>query len=418
MRILFLSHYFPPEGNAPASRVHQLCRRWVADGHQVTVLTCAPNHPTGKVYPGYRNRVRQHESIDGIEVIRVWTFLAANQGTLRRSLNYASFLFSAVVVGLFVRRPDVLVATSPQFFCGVAGMVLRWLRRVPFSLEIRDIWPESIATVGAVRTNSLIRPLEWLERAMYRSAHRIVTVGEGYKEQLIDRGVWPGKIDVVPNGVDVESLAPAEPAEVVRQRHGLDGQFVCAYVGTICMASGLDVVLDAAAMLKKRGRDDIAFLLVGDGAVREQLQSKAKSRGLANVVFTGQRGKQEVPSYLAAVDACLVHLKRKDLFRYVLPSKIFEAAGMRKPIILGVEGHAARLIEQARAGIVIEPEDATDLGESVMRLADDAALCKSFGDAGHDHVIRHFNRHHLAESYLNILQQLVEPAGEPVRAHT
>ncbi len=416
MNLLFVTHYFPPEGNAPASRVHQLCKRWVADGHHVTVITCAPNHPKGRVYPGYRNRLCQTETIDGIEVLRVWTFVAANKGTIRRSLNYVSFLLSAVLVGLFRRRPDALLATSPQFFCGVAGMALRCLRRIPFVLEIRDIWPESISTVGAVRASALIKPLEWLERCMYRSANRVVTVGEGYKEQLVDRKVPAEKIDVIPNGVDIESLKVDEPASVVRQRHGVDGQFVCAYVGTIGMASGLDVVLAAARMLLDKGRDDILFLCVGDGAVREGLQERATNTGLSNVVFTGQRDKLEVPSYLSAADACLVHLKRKELFRYVLPSKIFEAAGMRKPIILGVEGHAAELLESADAGIAIEPENVDQLVSAVECLADDRALCESFGESGHAYVTKHFNRDDLANTYLTILEEMVAPSHQGRRA--
>jgi len=203
-RILFLTHYFPPEGNAPASRVHEMCKRWARDGHEVTVITGAPNHPNGQVYPGYRNWPLQQEFMDGIRVLRVWTFLAANKGKRRRAVNFLSFMLMSMMLALFMRRRDVLIATSPQFFCGWAGVMVSAIRRIPFILEIRDIWPESIHAVGASRRNLLIWLLERMERQMYDSAFRIVTVGDGYKRQLIQRRVPAGKIQVVTNGVDRE----------------------------------------------------------------------------------------------------------------------------------------------------------------------------------------------------------------------
>ena len=203
LRILFLSHYFHPEGNAPATRVTEMTRRWAAQGHDVTVITGVPNVPDGVVYPGYRNRWLQRETHAGVEVVRVWTYLAPNKGTARRILNYVSFMLTAALAGLFVRRPDVVIATSPQFFCGWAGVIVTALRRLPFVLEIRDLWPESIEAVGAMRNRRLLRFLEWLEQRMYAAASRIVTVGDGYRAKLIERGVDPERIDVIPNGVDL-----------------------------------------------------------------------------------------------------------------------------------------------------------------------------------------------------------------------
>lgn len=410
MKILFLTHYFPPESNAPASRVHEMCKRWMRDGHEVTVITGVPNAPEGLLYSGYRNCWRQREVIDGINVVRVWTHIAANKGTIRRILNYVTFMFSAVLAAMRQPRPDLLIATSPQFFCGIAGMIATSLRRVPFVLEIRDIWPESIATVGAIRTRILLKPLEWLERLMYRSADRIVTVGEGYREQLLERQVPGEKISVVTNGVDPELFKPVDGADEVRARHNLGDRFVCAYVGTIGMASGLDVVLRAARILRDAGRHDIAFLLVGDGAVREDLDRQAKADGLDNVIFTGRQPKADMPRYLAAVDACLVHLRRQDLFKYVLPSKIFEAAGMAKPIILGVEGHAAKLVRDAGAGVTIEPENEHELIAAVEQLAKDRNAAAAIGAAGQHYVLQHFNRDRLSRDYLDVLRQVADPA--------
>jgi glycosyltransferase involved in cell wall biosynthesis len=408
-RILFLSHYFPPEGNAPASRVYEMCKRWVRDGHEVTVLTSAPNHPNGVVYEGYRNWPIQQEMIDGIHVVRVWTFLAANKGTRRRAVNFVSYMVMATLLAIFMRRRDVLIATSPQFFCGWAGVLVTALRRIPFILEIRDIWPESIHAVGASNRNLLLWLLERMEQQMYSSAFRVVTVGEGYKEQLIRRRVPEDKIEIVTNGVDRDLFVPQGTNGDVRVRYGMiPGCFVCAYVGTIGLAAGLDVVLRAAELLRQKGKRNIQLMLVGDGATREELEEEAQRRGLDNVIFTGRIDRGEVPDLLNAVDACLVHLRRQELFESVLPSKIFEAAGMGKPIVLGVKGSAAKLVTAANAGICIEPEDENALVAAIEMLAGDRELAARLGKSGQDYVRAHFDRDELSRQYFDIIREAIE----------
>jgi glycosyltransferase involved in cell wall biosynthesis len=410
MRIAFFTHYFHPEGNAPATRVTELTRRWVAAGHDVTVVTGVPNVPDGVVYEGYRNRPLQRERRDGVDVVRVWTYLAPNKGTARRILNYVSYMLTATCVGLFLRRPDVVIATSPQFFCGWAGVLVSRARRIPFVLEIRDLWPESIAAVGAMRNRRLLRFLEWLELRMYAAATRIVTVGEGYREKLVAKGVDPSRIDVIPNGVDLEAFLAGADGRKVRERYGLGDRFVCAYLGTIGMGCGLEVVLRAARKLRESGRDDVRFLLVGDGAVREELEARARGEGLAEVVFTGRQPKTSMPEFLAAADACLVHLTRTELFKTVLPSKIFEAAAMRRPIVLGVEGFAAELVTGAQAGLCMQPENEADLLAAVDRLAADPALARRLGDSGHDRIATRYSYDRLAAEYAQRLEPLVARA--------
>lgn len=412
MKILFLSHYFPPEGNAPASRVYEMCKRWVRDGHEVTVITCAPNCPTGIVYPGYSNQLYRKEVVDGINVVRVWSFIAANKGKIRRSLNFVSFMVSAIVAGMVQKRPDVLVATSPQFFCGWAGTVVSKFRRLPFLLEIRDIWPESIAAVGAVNKKFLIRILEKLEQMMYASATRVVTVGDGYRNQLARRGVNADRISVVTNGVDREIFDNQHiGGDAVRDKHKLRGRFVCSYIGTIGMACALGVVLKAAKILKEKGRWDINFLLVGDGAFKDKLQHDAKAAGLDNITFTGRLDKNLMPAYLDASDACLVHLKKQELFKSVLPSKMFEAAAMEKPILLGVEGCAREYLDKANAGIAFEPENAEQLVAALEKLAADRELAHQYGASARAYVLRHYDRDTLSRDYINVLRQTRELAS-------
>ena len=412
MRILFFSHYFPPEGNAPASRTFDHCTRWAAAGHEVTVVTCAPNHPRGRLYPGYQNRPRQVEYMEGVRVVRVMTYLAANEGAWRRTANYLSYLVAAVPAGLLERRPDVVIATSPQFFCGWAGVLASRLRRRPFLLEIRDLWPESIAAVDAMRSRTALRLLEKLERGMYRAARHIVTVGDGYRARLIERGVEPHRISVVMNGVDRTRFFPREADRDLAGRLGVAGRFVVTYCGTIGMAHGLEVVLRAGRLLIERGRRDVVFLLAGDGARRRELRDAAARSGLDNVIFAGRLDTGIIPEVLSLSDACLVHLRSSPTFTSVMPSKIFEAAAMARPVILGVDGFARTFVENAGCGVYVEPEDERGLVEAILRLAADAALRERLGRAGLD-LAGACDRDRLAERYLATIAQVASPEPAP-----
>jgi glycosyltransferase involved in cell wall biosynthesis len=417
MHILFLSHYFVPENNAPAARVHGMAKEWARLGHRVTVLTGAPNVPAGVVYEGYRNRLYQEEWIEGIRTARVWTYLAANRGRVRRGLNFLSYMAAAGAVGSALRpSADVVIATSPQFFAGWAGVPVSRAHGAPFVLEIRDIWPDSITAVGALKAGRVVRALEGLERALYDAADHIVAVGEGYRQNMIRKGVPAAKIDVITNGVDADLFTP-RPADVaLRQRLGFtSGTFVVTFAGTIGMASGLEVALGAARRLKEQGRDDVAFLLIGDGAVRAELEDQARAQGLDNIAFTGLVPRAELPDYLASSDACLVHFRKQELFSTILPSKLFEDAAMEKPILLGFEGDARALLAEADCGIAFEPGNDAELAAAARTLADDRAECARLGANGRRYVLEHFERRALAHDYLEILERVRAAYGRGPR---
>lgn len=405
MKILVLTHYYPPEVNAPASRLSEHARVWAQAGHEVTVVTCVPNHPTGRAYPGYRNRLWQEEERDGVRVIRLWTWLAANEGFLPRISNYVSYLLSVLLWMWRLPKADVVLSTSPQFFCGLAGWLLKRKRR-PWVLEIRDLWPESIVTVGAMRRGAAIKLLEAIERFAYRHADLVVSVTDGFVPHIRERR-GEGPIAVVKNGVDLTTFTTPDAAAEVefRSAHELNGKFVAAYVGTHGMAHKLDTVLEAAEIL--RDRSDIAFLLVGDGAERERLVGEVAARGLSNVVMLGQQPKSAMPGIWAASDAALVLLRRVDTFKTVIPSKMFEAMAMACPMIMGVEGEAKALMDAGGAGIAITPESATELAAVVTRLADDPAFAAQLGASGRSFVAREFDRRVLAERLLGEMQALV-----------
>jgi glycosyltransferase involved in cell wall biosynthesis len=414
MRILFLSHYFPPEVNAPASRTYEHCAEWVRAGHEVTVVTCAPNHPRGVLYAGYRNRWFQSEILDGIRVIRLWTYLSPNEGFVRRTLNYLSYMFVVILAIPRLPKADVVISTSPQFFNGLAGYFVSRLKRVPWVLEIRDLWPESILAVGAIRNRTIIRMLEWLEMFAYRKAEVIVPVTDAFKQHMVERGIDPGKIAVIKNGVNLtlfQAMGRATPmAEELSRELGLDGRFVAAYVGTHGMAHHLETILDAAAAIDN---DDILFLMVGDGAERDRLVAKRDQMGLKNLVMLEQLPKAKMPALWSLTNASLVLLKKSDLFKTVIPSKIFESMAMEVPIILGVEGEAKSIIDLAESGICIEPENAELLAQAVEMLYEDRTLARRLGANGRRYVETHFDRVVLAERYRQVLSDTVA-AGSPV----
>ncbi len=417
MKILFFSHYFPPEVNAPATRTFEHCRRWADAGHDVTVVTCVPNCPDGVAYEGYQSRYRrQVELIDGIRVVRVWSYLARNAKSNRRIANYVSYFLSAVWTALWLKKPDVVIATSPQFFCGWAGVWAARLKRVPFVLEIRDIWPESIAAVGAMRKGKRVRLLEWLEKRMYRAATHIVAVGSGYRDQIIPKvPEMREQISVIPNGVDGETYLPQPADEDFLKQYGLANKFVCSYVGTIGMAHGLDVVVRAAKRLQLAGRNDIAFMIVGDGATRAELEQLVTDEGVEDfVVFTGRLPKEKIPTVLASSDCCLIHLRGTKLFATVIPSKIFETMAMQRPMVMGVRGVAREIVMEAGAGVPMAPESDEELALILADMTDDREAAAEMGRDARRFVLENYNRDDLAARYLELLHRVAKQMrGKP-----
>ena len=366
MNILFLTENFPPETNAAASRVYERACYWVRWGHTVTVVTCAPNFPRGVLFDGYRNRWHQTEEMDGIRVVRVKTFIAANRGVVLRGIDFLSFGVSGLVAALFEARPDVVVATSPQFFTAVAGYGVGALRRLPFVFELGDLWPASIAAVGAVRHSFPLKLLERMELHLYRRSAAIVALTGALKANLVTRGISMEKIAVVMNGVDLSRYAPRPRDETLADAWGLGDKFVVGYIGTHGMAHALDNVLDAADRL--RDAPDVCFLFVGGGAERERLLAEAFRRGLRNVVFQELQRKQMMPAVWSLCDVALVHLKNSPLFAGALPSKIFEAMGMGLPIVLASpEGEASRLVTR-HGGVWVPAGEPTALADALLDL--------------------------------------------------
>lgn len=355
MKILFLSDNFPPEVNAPANRTYEHCKEWVKLGAEVTVITCVPNFPKGKVYDGYKNKWKQTEVIDGIKVIRVWSYISANEGFVKRIIDFYSFSVTSFLAGLFIKT-DVIIATSPQFFTALSGRWLHFFKRKPWFFEVRDLWPESIVAVGAMKRNAAIRFFEWLERRLYKNATGIIVVTDAFKARIIEKGISPEKIDVFKNGANLELYKPIEKDSLLLEELQLKNKKVIAYVGTHGMAHGLDFILNSITEIQHE-HPEIHFLFIGDGAERNRLIALNETLKLTNTTFLPSVSKAEVTRYLSIMDVALVNLRKSDTFQTVIPSKIFEAAAMKKPILLGLQGETQQIIESFQAGICFEPEN-------------------------------------------------------------
>lgn len=406
MRILFFSDNFPPETNAPANRLYDHAVRWVRAGHEVTVVTCAPNFPEGKVFTGYRNRWYGIEDWEGIRVVRVKSYITSNEGFLKRTLDYASFMVSGFIGGLFQKKPDVIVASSPQFFAAIGGWALAAVRRKPFVFELRDLWPASIVAVGAMQESRTIRMLEKLELFLYRRASRVVAVTHAFKQDLVERGIDGGKVDVVLNGVDLARYAPMAQDERLKREHDLEGKFVVGYLGTHGMSHALDKVLVAAQYL--RNREDIVFLFVGAGAAKADLEMRAGALGLANVRFVPRQPKEAMPSYWSLCDLALIPLRDTQVFSSVIPSKMFECMAMGIPVLMSLpEGEATDILIKSRAGICVPPEDPQAMADAIQVLKDDPDRRKALRESGLESAVT-FSRDHQAEKMLRALTDALQ----------
>jgi glycosyltransferase involved in cell wall biosynthesis len=311
--------------------------------------------------------------MDGIRVIRVWTYITANEGFLRRILDYVSFMFSATLAAPFVRKVDIVVGTSPQFFTACAAYLVSRMKRIPFVFELRDLWPESIKAVGAMGDSLAIRMLERIEMFLYRKADAIVAVTQSYKRRLVERGVDGRKIHVVTNGVDLSRFAPKARDATLARELGVDGCFVGGYIGTHGLAHGLETLLDAAEMFQRQGPADVRLLFLGDGARKGELMEDARRRGLHNVVFLDSVPKADVVRYWSLLDVSIIHLRDTDLFSNVIPSKMFESMGMGIPLLHGVPGESAAIVEREGVGIVFPSGDGQALYDAMLLMKNDAA---------------------------------------------
>jgi glycosyltransferase involved in cell wall biosynthesis len=407
MNIAYYSHYFTPEIGAPSARIYDLAQQWLSMGHQVQVVTCFPNHPTGELYPGYASRLYMHEKLDGIDVHRHWTYITPNKGFAKKTLGHISYLPAALLLSnRHLANPDVVIGTSPTFFAAMAAAATGLRHRIPFIMEVRDLWPAIFVELGILRNPLLIRWLERLELALYRRATRIVTVTEAFRQNLIERGVPAEKVSTIRNGADLEFWQPKEASVELRQRLGLQGRFVVLYIGAHGISQALGRILESAQQLREHSQ--IRFLFVGEGAEKEQLVRQARQAGLENVQFLDPVAKDAVKEFYALADVCLVPLRDIPLFETFIPSKMFEVMAMARPIIGSVRGETADILRQSGGAIVVGPEDSNAIAEAILHLYDHEDQAHAIGQRGHGFVVENYSRCSLATVYLDVLNAAIE----------
>jgi hypothetical protein len=406
MRVLIVTHYFPPETGAPQARLSALAAAWAADGDEVTVLTGMPNHPTGVLPPMYRRTVLCREVTDGYRVIRTWLYATPNEGVIRKSLSHLSFMATSVLLGWRAAGPaDVVVVSSPTFFSILSGWLLAKVKRARFVVEVRDLWPAIFVELGVLTSRRVIAVLERLERAAYAAADQVVVVSEGFREDLIRRGVPASKVHTVRNGADVARFEVAEGAERRwRARLGAGAEdCLVLYAGTHGISQALTTVADAAALVARRPVGScVRFAFVGDGADKGRLESRVKELGLRNTVLLPGVPNNEMPRLLAAADICLVPLRDVPLFASFIPSKMFEYLAAGRAVIGSVAGEAAQILAEAGAAVV-PPEDSESLAAAIGTLAADSELRELMGKTGRAFVEESYDRTALARRYRKIL---------------
>ena len=407
MRTLIVTHYFPPETGAPQARLSGLAATWATDGDKVTVLTGMPNHPTGVLPPQYRRAMRRQERRDGYQVVRTWLYATPNEGIARKTLGHLSFMASSVFLGARACGPaDTVVVSSPTFFSIGAAWVLAKLKRARLVIEVRDLWPAIFVELGVLTNRRIIALLERLELAAYAAADQVVVVSEGFRDNLIRRGVPPAKVHTIRNGVDTSRFVPsaaADPAVRAGLGAGRDDCLVL-YAGTHGISQGLSAIADAAAELSGL---PVRFAFVGDGADKRRLKRRVAELGLPNVVLLPSVPNTEMPGLLAAADICLVPLRRVPLFAAFIPSKMFEYLAAGKPVIGSVTGEAAQILHEAGA-VVVSPEDSAALAAEIRALAADPGRRAAMSQAGRAFAEQRCDRAALAREYRKIL----ELAGE------
>jgi colanic acid biosynthesis glycosyl transferase WcaI len=410
VKILYVSQYFPPEMGAPAARAAELSRHWARMGHDATVLTGFPNHPTGVVPEEWRSRLRHlyyAETVEDVRVVRTWLWPLPNRKAHERIRNYVSFCVSAAATGLTLHKPDVVIATSPQLLCALSGWWLAFWKRVPFVFEVRDLWPESLAAVGAGSEGTLLhRTLGAIAGFLYRRADRIVVVSPAFKDHLMRHWNVPAeKISIVENGVETDLFRFDPAATDVRKQLQLEDRFLICYIGTMGNAHGLETLIAAAEELQT-ALPNAMFLLIGEGAEKKRIVELAAARGLTNILFLGQRPRERIPAYVSSADLCLVMLKRTELFKTVIPTKLLEYMACGRPVIVAVDGQARQIVEEAGAGVFVEPENSRALVKAILDLAKEPEHRRQMGASGRQYIVNKFSREKTARDYVAVLEAL------------
>ena len=407
MKILFLTQYAPPEVGAPQNRIFELAKGLKAKGHEVTMLTAMPNYPIGEVFPEYRGKVLMEEEIEGIRFIRTWIYTSKSKGFIPRLANYFSFTFTSVSFGFWkVGKQDVVFTESPPLFLGGSGFLISKLLGAKYIFNVSDLWPESAVKLGVLNSQMLIKLSTWLEEFSYAQSDMVSGQTRGIIADIERRGFPKEKLFLLTNGVSTGLFSRKHRSEELRKKIGIENEFALVYAGIHGLAQGLEVIIKTAERLKDH--PELAFVFIGEGPDKEKLIKMTQEMQLTNVIFLPLQKKKDMPELIASMDATIIPLKKLDLFKGALPSKMFEALASELPIILAVDGEARKLIEEAEAGIYVEPENVDEMTDAVLKLAQDPELVQKLGANGRRYVEEFYARDKILARFEERLLKLVE----------
>lgn len=411
MRILVLHQYFLMPGMPGGSRFNELTALWAEEGHDVTVVAGNLDYASGKIPEAYQGKLFFHEREGDVTVHRCYVPTTYNRSYAGRMFAFFGFTALATVAALRAPRPDVIVATSPALTIAFAGWITANLRarRVPWVFEIRDLWPESAITTGVLREDGALTKLLFLvERLACATADKINVLTPAFAENLVKRGLADrDKIFFVPNGVDVDEFVPRPRENAFRREMGWGDKFVVLYAGAHGRANAVGQLVDAAERL--RDRPDILIASIGDGPERARLAEEAKRRGLDNIVFPGAQPKKRMPEVVAACDVGAAVLQNNPTFRTVYPNKVFDYMASARPVLLAIPGAAKKMVvDDAHAGVYVEPENADALANAIRELADAPERRAQMGKRGREWVMNNVSRRSLAARYIRELRRIVD----------
>ncbi|OGG38297.1 hypothetical protein A3I34_01375 [Candidatus Jorgensenbacteria bacterium RIFCSPLOWO2_02_FULL_45_12] len=404
MRLLIISQFFPPETNAAAHRIGFLAEKLSENkDNDVTVICEPPNYPKGVLFDGYKNSLFSAEKKGNITIIRSWVRITARRDFINRIVTYFSFFFSGLLAGTRVPKPDVVFASAPPLPVLFSGFIISKLRGVSLVSEVRDIWPDSVVAVGMMKKGVLFKILESCEKTVYRGSSAVIVNADGIRRRLIkDKGVSPEKTVVIRNGADLDLFSGAPNPNIIDEQYGTKNKFVVLFSGLIGLAQSPEVVIRAAELL--RGEEDVVFMLVGEGVLKKQSEETAKQFGLKNVIFAGERPRSDMPMFCARAGVGLATYKKSDLFRDVIPSKIYDYMGAGIPVIINLEGEGSRLVKEAECGLVAEEENPESLAEKIMEIKNNSARARDMGARGRKYAEKHLNKAKLAAKLEKILE--------------
>lgn len=406
MKILFFTDHFAPEISAPGIHIYERCKLWVEDGHEVTVITNFPNYPLGKIYDGYKNKFKTSEILDGINVIRVCTYMAENKGTFKRTLDYISYTFSSFINSLFLPKPDIVFSSSPHIFVPISAIFFSLIKKIPHVVEIRDLWPESIAgNTGITKTSFIYKMFESIEMFIYRHSEKIIVFTNSFKKNISKRDIDSSKIEVIVNGANIDLFKGTSYDNDLATYLEIKDKFVVGYIGTHGLSQGLVNAVLSAQYIRD---EDIHFLFIGEGAEKKKMLKEASNLKLKNITFLTWQEREKMPKFWGICDVGLVHLKNDPVFKTVIPSKIFEIMACGKPIVYcGPDSDGSNILEKYNCGICIIPDKPKILADGIVRLKNDKKLITNLGINSRN-AADNFSRENQANKTLKVLQSVCQ----------